>query len=103
MTLTAVRHGPTHLGGMDIFRLDMEQGVQHTKMVIGHLRKEDEIGSMLSISLDHLQLQAGISWPVLSKPGHIQQTYIDPCYLSHTWEFLDSIDSHLRIETDTLK
>jgi hypothetical protein len=25
--------------------------------------------------------------------------YIDPCYLSHTWDFLDSIDSQLRIET----
>ena len=99
MTPTAIRHGPPHLGGMDIFRLETEQGVHHTKLVIGHFRKEDEVGHMLHISLDHLQLQAGVSWPVLSQPGHIQRTYIDPCYLSHTWEFLDGIDSHLRIET----
>ena len=98
MTPTSVRHGPPNLGGIDIFRLDMEQGVQHTKLVIGHFCKDDEVGKMLHISLDHLQLLAGVSWPVLSQPGHIQWTYVDPCYLSHTWDFLDSIDSHLRIE-----
>jgi hypothetical protein len=102
MTPTAVRHGPLHLGGLDIFRLDTEQGIQHTKMVIGHLRKDDEVGKMLHISRDYLQLQAGVSWPVLSQPGHQQRKYVNPCYLTHTWEFLNSIDSHLRIETKTL-
>jgi hypothetical protein len=99
MTPTAIRHGPPHLGGMDIFRLDTEQGIQHTKLIITHFPKEDEVGKLLHISLDHLQLQAGVSWPVLSQPGHAQWMYIDPCYLSHTWDFLDSIDSQLCIET----
>ena len=90
-TATAVRHGPSSLGGMDIFHLETEQAVQHTKMIISHLRKNDDVGKMIQASIDHLQLQAGTSWPVLSQNGHKVCMYIDPCYVSHTWAFLDSI------------
>jgi hypothetical protein len=27
--------------------------------------------------------------------------YVDPCYASHTWEFLDRIGSHIRLEPTT--
>jgi hypothetical protein len=100
MTPMAVRNGPSELCGMEIFQVETEQGVQHAKLLIGHLRKNDEVGEMLHISIDHLQLQAGVSWPVLSQPGHMTRKYIDPCYVSHTWEFLDSINSHIRLEPD---
>ena len=100
MTATAVRNGPSDLGGMEVFQVETEQGVQHTKLMIAHLRKKDEIGRMLNISIDHLQLQAGVSWPVLSQPGHMTRKYVDQCYVSHTWEFLDSIKSHIRLEPD---
>jgi hypothetical protein len=100
-TATAVRHGPVTLGGMEIFNLHTEQGIQQTKMVLAHLRKNDEVGTMLQISMDHLQLpQAGVSWPVLSQPGHQQQKYIDQCYLSHLWDFLDSINSSIGLDSD---
>jgi hypothetical protein len=72
MTATAVRHGPPALGGMEVFQLETEQGVQQTSLVIAHLRKDDDVGRMLHTSIDHLQLQAGVSWPVLSQPGHMQ-------------------------------
>ena len=62
--------------------------------------KDDEVGRTLQVSIDHLQLQAGTSWPVLSRPGKKQRHYVDPCYASHTWEFLDSINSHIRLEPD---
>jgi hypothetical protein len=101
-TATAVRHGPLQLGGMDVFNLETEQGVTHTNLVISHLRKNDEVGQMLHISIDHLQLQAGVSWPVLSQPGHIQRRYVDPCYMANTWEFLDSTHSHLQLELPPL-
>ena len=52
-TATAVCHGPTSLGGLNIFHLKTEQGVMQTKMVISHLRKNDEVGHLLKISKDH--------------------------------------------------
>jgi hypothetical protein len=97
-TSKAVRHGPPHLGGMEIYDLNTEQGVIHTKLVVAHLRKQDPVGRTLSISLDHLQLQAGVSWPVLSQPGHQQRHYVDPCYLSHTWTFLDDVGTYIHTE-----
>jgi hypothetical protein len=100
-TSTAIRHGPPHLGGMDAFALDTEQGIQQTKMIIAHLSKDDKVGRMLEISLDHLQLQSGVSWPVLSKPGHIPRSYIDKCYLSETWKFLDTANTTIRTDTQS--
>ena len=90
-----------NLGGLfDIFNLATEQGMVATKMVISHARKDDEVGKMLNISRDHLQLQAGVSWPVLSQNGTQQRKYVDPCYLTHLWKFLDDIDAHIRFDFD---
>ena len=55
---------------------------------------------MLNISCDHLQLQAGVSWPVLSQNGLQQRKYIDPCYLTHLWKFLDDINAHIQFDFD---
>ena len=49
-TATAIQHGPLHLGGFDIFNLETEQGVMATKMVLSHIRKNNEAGKMLQIS-----------------------------------------------------
>jgi hypothetical protein len=86
---------------MDIFNLETEQAVQHTKLMTSHLRHDDDIGRMIKNSIDHLQVQAGTSWTVLSRAGKKVRQYIDPCYASQTWEFLDGIDSHIRLEPNT--
>jgi hypothetical protein len=100
-TAKAVRHGPVSLGGMDVFNLETEQAVEHTKLIVAHLRKDDEIGRMIKLSIDHLQIQAGTSWAVLSRPGMTARQYVDPGYASHTWEYLDRIGSHIRLEPTT--
>jgi hypothetical protein len=86
---------------MDIFNLETEQAVQHTKLVISHLRNDDDIRRMSHNSIDHLQRQAGTTWPALSQPGHTVWMYVDPCYATHTWDFLDSIGSQIRLEPTT--
>jgi hypothetical protein len=71
--------------------------------MVSHLRKEDEVGRMLQTSIDQLQIQAGTSsWAVLSRPGKKARMYVDACYASHTWAFLDRIGSaHIRLELTT--
>ena len=67
------RHGPNSLvGGMNVIHLETEQAVEHTKLMISHLRKEDEIGRTIQMSIDQLQIQAGTLWAVLSRPGRKQ-------------------------------
>jgi hypothetical protein len=92
---------PHALGGMEVFHLETEQAVQHVKLIISHIRKDDHIGRMLKTSIDHLQLQAGTSWTVFSQPGDTVRKYVDPCYVSHTWDFLDSIGCHIKMEPTT--
>jgi hypothetical protein len=96
----AVQHGPLKLGGMEVFSLETEQGIQHTKMLLSHVKKQDQVGRMVLLSLDQLQLQAGVSWPVLSCNGATQRKYVDPCYLTYPWEFLDSINAQIRFDPD---
>jgi hypothetical protein len=50
---TAIRHGPTSLGGMNVMYLETIQAVEHTKLMVAHLRKEDEVGRLLQTSIDH--------------------------------------------------
>jgi hypothetical protein len=94
-TATEVRHGPTSLGSMNVPHLETEQAVEHTKLMISHLRKEDEVGCMLQTPIEQLQIQAGSLWAVLSQPGRKARMYVDPCYASHTWASLDRIGSHI--------
>jgi hypothetical protein len=85
-TATDVRHGPTSLlsASMNILHLENEQAVEHTKLMVSHLRKkEDEVGRMLQRFIDQLQIQAGTSCAVLSRPGKKARMYVDQCYTSH--------------------
>jgi hypothetical protein len=100
-TAMAVHHGPPSLGGIGVFNLETEQAVEHTKLMVSHLRKDDEVGHMLQTSIDQLQIQAGTSWAILSQAGKKARMYVDPCYATHTWEFLDQIGSHIRLKPTT--
>jgi hypothetical protein len=45
MTATEARANFT-LGSMNVIQLETEQAVEHPKLMVSHLRKEDEIGRM---------------------------------------------------------
>ena len=60
------QHGLLHLGGFNGLNLETAQGVMKMKLVVSHIQWNDEVGQMLNISCNHLQLQAGVPWPVMS-------------------------------------
>jgi hypothetical protein len=74
---------------MSISELWPLQGSTKNKLLIGHLRKSDIVGTNLQVELDCLQLQAGVSWELLSRKGTMIQKYVDKCWTSHLWEFND--------------
>jgi len=47
-----------------------------------------------------LQLQAGVSWPVLSRKGGEVLKYVPQCHASHTWAFNDKYDLSIDYEED---
>jgi len=76
----AVVSGPTRYGGLDIRELWTIQGGGHNKATVSSLRKEDLVGEALRTEMAALQLQAGVSWPVLSRNGEHVRKYIPECH-----------------------
>ncbi len=72
---------------MSIAELWSLQGSTKNELLIGHLRKSNIISTNLQVELDCLQLQAGVSWEVLSREGTMIQKYVGKCWTSHLWEF----------------
>ena len=94
-TPAAVRSGPELYGGMDKREIWTAQGSGHDKVLISFLRKQDTVGQQLDIELRTLQLQAGVSWNVLSREGAMVRKYVDHCWATQTWEFNDKYDLSL--------
>jgi hypothetical protein len=49
---------------MEIFHLETEQAVQHVKLIMAHIRRDDEVGKMLHTSIDYTcnYQQAHLGW-----------------------------------------
>lgn len=54
--------GPKSVDGMDVFKLETKQAVQHAKLMVSHLWKNDEVSGMLKTTINQLQIQAGTLW-----------------------------------------
>jgi hypothetical protein len=60
---------------MAIPKIKNTQGARAAKLLISHLRKDDNIGQMIRDSLDALQIHTGTSWLVLSQDETQVQRY----------------------------
>ena len=61
----AVVHGPARYGGMQWETCWSLQVSEKIKFFLSHIRKSDDVGKLLQILTESVQLQAGISEPVL--------------------------------------
>ena len=64
-TAHAVIFGSPHYGGLGLRNLITEQGIAQATLLLRHLRAQSDIGRLALISLQWLQLLAGISTPIL--------------------------------------
>jgi hypothetical protein len=70
----------------------VQQGLQHLQLLIGHLRHQDQVGNLLKINRDTLQLLLGYPFPPLSYPYQDIAPIAPPSWLITTWEFLNDIN-----------
>ena len=75
-TTQSIQSGPAIYSGMAIPKFKNTQGAGAGKLLISHLRKDDNVGQIISDSLDALQIHAGTSWPVLSQDGTQVHRYV---------------------------
>jgi hypothetical protein len=71
-TARAVVVGPAEQGGIGIKHLYAEQAIKQIKALIQHTRLNSPLGRTICISLDWVQIIAGIQRPVLKDTHTLQ-------------------------------
>ena len=75
----------------------VSQGTSHLTYLLGHLNAEDNVGTLLRIMLDTLQLHLGFPLSPLTYPYTSISRYIDPSWLSSTWYFMTEASALLTL------
>jgi hypothetical protein len=104
-TPRAIIYGPTDQGGgLGHGNTETMQGQEHLTLILSHLRQQDQLGQVMRISLDTLNLFLGLpKYPLTYDFDQIKK-YHEPLWLTNTWAFLSSIDGSVLFTTDrTLK
>jgi hypothetical protein len=96
-TPTAVVHGPMDQGGLDIIDFRSRQDELQVPDVIKHLRWGKTVANDLRVTLDNLQLVAGLTEPVL-EDTEIGIRYVDRGFISCLQDRLGEIDGSLWVE-----
>jgi hypothetical protein len=90
--------GPAAYGGHNIKCLFTEQGIQQLEILIGHLRLQSSIGTVILATISMHQLTAGITNPILAHPD-IPLKHLDPGWITSIREFLSHINARILITT----
>ena len=84
---TAIRHGPHEFGGLEIYDLRTESGIESLKFFRDAIYCGSENGKLLRLNLHSSQLEAGIGPPLLEQPD-IHVPYLTPTWLLSLRQFL---------------
>ena len=98
---TAIRHGPAEYGGLEIFDLRTEAGLEAIKFFRDSVYTGSENGKLLLMNLHYSQIEAGIGEPLLEYPS-ITLSYLTPTWLMSLRQFLHKHNITIRV-TDEYK
>jgi hypothetical protein len=95
-----VVYGDQYFGGIGLYQLFAEQGMNQTLLFLRHTRAQTDLGNQINIALRHYQLQAGI-------PQHVLEDTQPLVYLNYPWfdtlrQYLHQISGKLTL-TDAWK
>jgi hypothetical protein len=78
---TAIRHGPISLGGVDLYDLRTEAGLEAIKYMRNAINSQSEAGQLILTNIQYSQLEAGITHPILKHP-EIHLAYLTPTWIT---------------------
>lgn len=84
---TSIRHGPIELGGLDLYDMRTELGIEQLKFLRNAIFSNSSAGRLILLNLQYLQLEAGIAEGLLANPG-IEVSYLTPSWLVSVRDFL---------------
>jgi len=79
--------GSHRYGCLQFKNLYTDMGSQKLEMLLGHLRKDDKTGKLLSVALGCLQQEVGTSTPVLETTYSLYCPLSTPSWMQALWRF----------------
>jgi hypothetical protein len=92
---TSVRHGPVQMGGLGIYHLCTEAGLEALKFFRNSLHSQTEAGNLIRLNMEYSQREAGIGQPLMQ---HLP--YLTPSWLLFLRQYLSTHNMHV-VVTDT--
>ena len=96
---TAIRHGPAEYGGLDIYDLRTEAGLEAIKFFRDAVYTGSENGKLLLMNLHYSQIEAGIGESLLEHPS-ISIPYVTPTWLMSLRQFLHNHNITITVSDD---
>ena len=97
------RHLHSSFGGIGLRKLLTETTIARLNLFLQHYNTPSTLGKKLTISLECLQLEAGLSSCPLLEPYHPLGPLTTPCWCRSLWECLDNYKFKIDIDYPTMK
>ena len=86
---TSLRHGPVELGGLGLYDLRTEAGIEAIKFLRNSLYNDSESGNLIRLNLQYSQREAGVGFHLLEKP-HLHLAYLTPSWILSIRQYLSN-------------
>lgn len=84
---TSLRHGPIELGGLGLYDLRTEVGIEAIKFLRNSLYGDSEAGNLIRLNLQYSQREAGVGFHLLEHPKEYI-SYLTPSWILSIRQFL---------------
>ena len=96
---TSLRHGPVEMGGLGLYDLRTEAGLEALKFFRNSIYAQSEAGNLLRLNLEYSQRESGIGQSLLQYPG-VHVPYLTPSWILSLRQYLFLHNMHV-IVTDS--
>ena len=93
---TSLRHGPIELGGLGLYDLRTEVGIEAIKFLRNSLYSDSESGNLIRLNLQYSQRESGVGYHLLEQPDtHI--SYLTPSWILSIRQFLSNNNMSIQV------
>ena len=92
----ALQYGPLELGGLDLYDLRTEAGIESLKFLRNSLYCDSEAGNLICLNIDYSQREAGVAFHLLEKPSNYI-SYLTPSWVLSIRQFMANNNLHLEV------
>ena len=90
--------GPPSLGALGFTNTWTDQGIAQVQLLLGHLHQDADIGKLMQIVMENLQLLIGSALPLFQYPVKQVLQFCSRNWILNVWDFVLSIGGRIHVE-----